>query len=257
MYDELQPTQQLLLTLIQEHRFLTTHQLERSNQHLYGNRRSANRQTMRHLNTLKEQKLVTSLERRVGGWQGGSAVTIWTLTSKGLHYLTGKHGGRVRPHHYSTTFLEHLLAVAEVRVSLDEHLSHAPGIDIQVQIEPACWRTYLDANGMTSRLKPDLAFTVTTADFVDHYFVEVDRATENPGRVIRKCWQYETYRRTGIEQKRLGVYPLVVWVVPSAGRAQQLTEAITGEPKLPGELFAVITPEELPALARDGPGSHT
>lgn len=106
---------------------------------------------------------------------------------------------------------------------------------------------------MTTTLKPDLALRVTTTDFVDHYFIEVDRATENPGRVIRKCWQYETYRRAGGEQKHIGVFPLVIWVVPNLGRAQQLSQAISVEPKLPKELFAVVTHEQLASLIRDGP----
>ena len=251
--DSLQPTEQHFLDLLREHRFLTTHQLGRLARNQYGNHRSAKRQTLRHLDSLQDQKLVTALERRVGGWQGGSAVTIWTLTTKGLRRLTGKRTGRIRPHHYSTTFLEHLLAVAEVRVSLEETTGQTPGLEVSLQTEPGCWRTYLDGAGMTATLKPDLALRVTTTDFVDHYLIEVDRATENPGRVIRKCWQYETYRRTGAEQKQIGVFPLVVWVVPNLGRAQQLSQAISVEPKLPSQLFTVVTHEQLASLIRDGP----
>lgn len=256
MDNSLQPTEQLFLDLLHDHRFLTTHQLARLFRHQFGNRRSAKRQTLRHLDSLREQRLVTALERRVGGWQGGSAVTIWTLTTKGLRLLTGKRTGRIRPHHYSTTFLEHLLAVAEVRVLLEETTHQTPGLEALVETEPRCWRTYLGSAGMATTLKPDLALGVTTTDFVDYYFVEVDRATENPGRVIRKCWQYETYRRTGAEQKQLGVFPLVVWVVPNLGRAEQLRQAISTEPKLPGQLFIVITHEHLSSLIRDGPNPH-
>ena len=253
MDNSLQPTEQLFLDLLHDHRFLTTHQLARLARHQFGNRRSAKRQTLRHLDSLHDRKLVTALERRVGGWQGGSAVTIWTLTTKGLRLLTGKRTGRIRPHHFSTTFLEHLLAVAEVRVSLEETTCQTPGLEVSLQTEPGCWRTYLDGAGMTATLKPDLALRVTTTDFVDHYLIEVDRATENPGRVIRKCWQYETYRRTGAEQKQIGVFPLVVWVVPNLGRAQQLSQAISVEPKLPSQLFTVVTHEQLASLIRDGP----
>ncbi|GAA3587334.1 hypothetical protein GCM10022198_08630 [Klugiella xanthotipulae] len=247
------PIHDTLLALIQEHRFATTKQLVRFTRHEYSSTRSATRQTLRHLQQLHRQYVITSLERRVGGWQGGSQVTIWTLTTTGLRHVgLAAPGRRRRPHHHSTTFLEHQLAVTETRAAL--HEARQGGLEIEVSGEPECWRRYLAAAGTTLTLKPDLAVTVTSNDYVDRYFFEIDRATENPARVIRKCWQYEQYRRSGTEQQHTdGVYPFVVWIVPHAPRKRQLLSAIASEPKLPRELFAVITPSELTALIRDGP----
>lgn len=220
----------------------------------YGNQRSALRQTLRHLNALLEQQLVVQLERRVGGWQGGSAVTIWTLTTKGLRHLTGS-SNRLRPLHHSTTFLEHLLAISETRVILHE-ATELHNLHIRIESEPHCWRAYLDAQGQTTTLKPDLALTVLSEQFMDRYFFEIDRATENPARVIRKCWQYAHHRRSGAEQEQHEVYPAVLWLVPHSKRKEQLLRGIAVEPRLPRELFTVITPDELTTLIKNGPGGN-
>lgn len=251
MVDQAHPIYTQLLALIGEYRFVTTHQLTRLTTHLYGSRRSAIRQTLRHLRELRQRHLITKLERRVGGWQGGSQVAIWTLTTKGHRQLTGSRS-RLRPHHFSTTFLEHSLAVTETRVLLHESAEQLQ-LQIMVQSEPSCWRRYLDAYGNTVMLKPDLAVTVTSEAYVDRYFIEVDRATENPARVVRKCWQYVQYRRSGAEQGGHGVYPAVVWLVPNEQRKQQIARSLAAEPKLPRELFQILTASELLPLVRDGP----
>ncbi|MCS4275133.1 hypothetical protein M2390_000291 [Mycetocola sp. BIGb0189] len=251
MSADLQPIHMQLLQLLQDHRFATSHQLVRLTQHLYGNRRSAIRQTSRHLSELHRQQYVVRLERRIGGWQGGSAVSIWTLSTKGIRHLNGT-ARRIRPHHHSTTFLQHHLAITETRVVLHEAARQYQR-ELEVQLEPDCWRHFLSNHGTKTILKPDLAVTVTSSDYVDRYFIEVDRATENPARVIRKCLHYEHYRRSGTEQELHGVYPAVVWIVPHQERKSKLLRALDTEPKLPRHLFTVITPNELSALIRDGP----
>ncbi|MGO2140781.1 MAG: replication-relaxation family protein [Leucobacter sp.] len=219
--------------------------------HLYGNRRSAIRQTSRHLRELHRRNFLVRLERRVGGWQGGSQVSIWTLSTKGMRHINGSTK-RVRPHHHTTTFLHHHLAVTETRVVLHE-ASRRFQRELDVQVEPNCWRRYPSSSGVTTTLKPDLAATITSDDYVDRYFIEVDRDTENPARVITKCWHYLRYQRSGLEQREYGVYPAVVWLVPREARKQQLVKAIISEPGLPRDLFTVITLAELHLLVRDGP----
>ena len=88
------PMQARLLALVAAHRFATTTQLARLTALEYASSASALRQTQRHLASLAQQRLLTSLERRVGGWQGGSAVTIWAATTRGhrLFFFTGGVG---------------------------------------------------------------------------------------------------------------------------------------------------------------------
>lgn len=246
------PAYRTLLAYLLEFRFATTEQLARLTEHDYGSRRSAIRQTTRHLNTLENQGVVLRLDRRVGGWQGGSAPAIWALTTSGYRTVTGEGKKRQRPHLISTTFLEHLLAISETRVTATETIRGIPDVHLGIQAEPVCWRTYLGPHGQQLTLRPDLRLTVTSAEYRDSYFIEVDRATENPARVIAKCWQYVQYRRTGAEQKVDGIFPAVLWIVPSHKRREQLRSHLQ-EAELPQGMFHVLTLTDLPEIIRDGP----
>lgn len=245
------PVHHELLVLLLEYRFVTTDQLARLTAGHYGSGRSARRQTNRHLAALTHQGQIHCLNRRVGGWQGGSAAAVWTLTTTGHRQLTGSTQ-RQRPRLLSTGFLAHSLAVTETHVLITEH-ARATGAVVSAQPEPLCWRSYLDVTGMRVALKPDLAATISTPEFTDRYFIEVDRATENPARVIRKCQQYATYRRLGVEQERHGAFPLVVWIVPTSQRREQLQRHLAEQERLPGHLFQVVTPAEFVPLLQGGP----
>jgi hypothetical protein len=246
------PTHRTLLQVLLELRFATTEQLARITASKYGSKRSAIRQTTRHLTALENHGLLLRLERRVGGWQGGSTPTIWALTTSGHRAITGQGGGRQRPQLISTTFLEHLLAIAESRIIAVETVRTIPDASLIVQTEPACWRSYLGPHGQQLTVRPDLHLTVITSRYTDRYFVEVDRATENPARVIATCWQYLHYRRTGAEQKARGVFPAVLWIVPTQKRREQLRTHIAAA-DLPAGMFQVLTQADLPELLREGP----
>lgn len=246
------PTHRTLLQFLLELRFATTEQLARLTISEYGSRRSAIRQTTRHLTALEKPGLVLRLERRVGGWQGGSAPTIWALTTSGHRAITGQSGGRQRPQLISTTFLEHLLTIAETRIVAAETARAVTGASLTVQTEPTCWRSYLGPHGQQLTLRPDLHLTVTTSEYTDNYFVEVDRATENPARVIATCWQYVRYRRIGTEQKARGAFPAVLWIVPTENRREQLRTHIAAA-ELPAGMFHVLTLTDLPEVIHDGP----
>jgi len=247
------PARTRILRFLCEHRYATTKQLARLAADDYTSPRSALRQTSRHLTALSEAGMVTHLERRVGGWQGGSTQSIWALTTTGHHTLTRTRASRQRPHLVSTTFLDHLLAISEVRVTVEETTRSLPGAQCAVQTEPLCWRTHLGPHGQQVTLRPDLALTVTTPEFEDRYFLEVDRATENPARVITTCQRYQHYRHTGMEQSHGGVFPAVIWIVPTHTRARQLTTAIQADPRIDRPLFTVTTLSDLPDLIRNGP----
>ncbi|KAB1658171.1 replication-relaxation family protein [Pseudoclavibacter sp. CFCC 11306] len=233
-------------------RFATTTQLARDTADLYRNARTGVRQTIRHLHSLENHGIIQHLERRVGGWQGGSSVTIWALTTTGARLTTGTRA-RQRPGLLSTTFLEHQLAITEIRIRLAEITQTTGQTIAQLQGEPDCWRTYPAASGMQRTLRPDLAATITSQQFTDHYFFEADRATENPARVMRTCWQYAAYKTTGREQHATGIYPAVIWLTPTAERREQLQRYIDHEHGLPSYLFRVITMDGLETLIRNGP----
>ena len=129
-----------------------------------------------------------------------------------------------------------------------------PGLSVStVEFEPACWRPYLDRHGTTKTLKPDMFLQVASQEYLDSYYIEVDQATENPKRIIRKSMTYQAWQHTGRDQERLGVFPKVVWVTPSEHRADQLIRHLAADEHLRQDLFQVLTLAGLPKLILDGP----
>ena len=253
------PMQARLLALVANHRFATTTQLARLTALEYASSASALRQTQRHLASLAQQRLLTSLERRVGGWQGGSAVTIWAATTRGQRLVAADEGEEVprrqRPREVSTTFLDHLLAITEVRTSIEEAVRQEADTEAAVALEPDCWRTALSPSGQPQVLRPDLAVTVTSPAYEDRYLIEVDRATENPGRVIATCWRYQEHQAASSQASDGGVFPLVVWLVPGDHRRHRLERAIAHSTGLLRDLFRVIRLDQLPTLIHGGPAA--
>ena len=254
------PMQARLLALVAAHRFATTTQLARLTAPEYASPASALRQTQRHLASLAQQRLLTSLERRVGGWQGGSAVTIWAATTRGHRRVAAENGEdeevprRQRPREVSTTFLDHLLAITEVRTSIEEAVHQETDTEVAVALEPDCWRTALSPSGQVQVLRPDLAVTITSPAYEDRYLIEVDRATENPGRVIATCWRYQEHQATS-QASDGDVFPLVVWLVPTDRRRHRLERAIAHSTGLLRDLFRVIRLDQLPTLIHGGPAA--
>ena len=252
------PMQARLLALVAAHRFATTTQLARLTALEYASSASALRQTQRHLANLAQQRLLTSLERRVGGWQGGSAVTIWAATTRGHRLVATGEGDEVprrqRPREVSTTFLDHLLAITEVRTSIEEAVRQEADTEATVALEPDCWRTALSPSGQPQVLRPDLAVTITSPAYEDRYLMEVDRATENPGRVIATCWRYQEHQATSAQASD-DVFPLVVWLVPTDRRRHRLERAIAHSTGLLRDLFRVIRLDQLPTLIHGGPAA--
>ena len=253
------PMQARLLALVAAHRFATTTQLARLTALEYASSASALRQTQRHLANLAQQRLLTSLERRVGGWQGGSAVTIWAATTRGQRLVATDEGEgevprRQRPREVSTTFLDHLLAITEVRTSIEEAVRQEADTEAAVALEPYCWRTALSPSGQPQVLRPDMAVTITSPAYEDRYLMEVDRATENPGRVIATCWRYQEHQATS-QASDGDVFPLVVWLVPTDRRRHRLERAIAHSAGLLRDLFRVIRLDQLPTLIHGGPAA--
>ena len=62
--------------------------------------------------------------------------------------------------------------------------------------------------------------------------------------VVKQCHQYETYRRSGREQERLGTFPLVIWFVNDESRLQRLYDAIAAARDLDQALFRGVLEAE-------------
>lgn len=250
-----------VLESVATNRFLTSHQIRRTHFADHATKAASTRSTNRALARLAGLGLVAHLARRIGGTRAGSGSHVWTLTEAGVRLLraTGDIEGlpvRLRAHEPTSTFLEHTLAIAEVCLRLSEADRDGGFSLVELLREPECWKAYSGRHGDVIHLRPDLSAVTVTGDYEDHWFFEVDRNTEPPSRIIRKCQTYEAYRQTGAEEKRVGVFPAVVWVTPSAKRAATLQDHIAKAPELSRGVFAVVQIDDLPALVGAGIGSR-
>jgi len=257
--DQLSARDLRVLKSVGENRFLTTNHLERLHFSDHASSLSGSRSCRRVLRRLHELKLLSSLPRRVGGFGAGSGSSIWFLSAAGKRILALRRGdgtalSAARVREPSVRFVAHSLGIADVRVRLAEAARVGAFGLAGVEIEPDCWRQYLGAHAVRETLKPDLAVTTTSPDgeFEDRWFVEVDLGTEHLPTVIRKCQQYETYRRTGDEQHRHGVFPIVVWLTRDVLRAEKISAAIRAARSLDRLLYRVVTTEQLVGLVAGG-----
>jgi hypothetical protein len=195
----------------------------------------------RVIKRLADNGLLVRVDRRVGGFGGGSSTSIWRLSAAGYRLVSG--GARVRIKLPSDRFLDHRLAVADCYALLVGQANAAVIELVEFSPEPASWRSCLGPNGAAETVKPDAHFITATADYEDHWFCEVDRGTESLPTIRAKCAQYLRYRRTGKEQQANGLFPVVLWVTPTEQRAEQLRGIVTGLPDAPAGMFRVTTSE--------------
>ena len=249
-----------VLELLHEHRFLTTtHLYVLLFEEKHANEGTGLRVCRRILARLHRHHLIDQLPRRVGGYGAGSSAGVWFLTPTGqrLRSLARGDGANLPPARVrdpSTRFVAHTLAVADVRVRIHQAARTGRFAVRSLETEPQCWRPYLGLHGVREILKPDLALTTVSADgqYEDSWFIEVDLGTEHLPTVLGKCAQYETYRRTGTEQARCGVFPLVVWITTTPERAEKLRAGIHRTRSLDNALHRVITSDQLADLITGG-----
>jgi hypothetical protein len=244
-----------ILQSLQSFRLLTTAQIRRLHFAIgHATAAAAAGAVMRVLTRLEERKLVTRLGRRIGGVRAGSSGITWQLGSAGERLLRTMHGEAKRRRYVepSPAFTAHTLAVAELAVGLRE-LENQGSIELlTVDPEPSCWRSFMGLHGVVEWLRPDLYVVTASSDFEDHWFCEVDLASEHPPVVVRKAKLYQRYAATGAHQADHGLFPAVIWVVPCVVRQQALQAALAADRSLQSGLFQVITTDQLPGLVISG-----
>lgn len=231
-----------ILTNVAEYRLLCTRQVEALHfpPTSFSSALSAARCARRVLARLNRDRLLVRLERRVGGVRAGSAGFIHALGPVG-HRLLAIDGPRPRLREPSQPFVAHTLAVSQLVVDLMLVERSGRVRIIERQAEPECWRL-LPGHGR-AMLRPDLFLAIAAGDVELRWFVEVDRGTAHLPTLLRKCGLYETYYRSGVEQATHGVFPRVLWIVPTSARLSRLTDAIAEERELTNALFSVATTE--------------
>jgi hypothetical protein len=197
------------------------------------------RTTRRVLARLATLDVLARLQRRVGGPLGpGSDDYTYVLGLAGQRLARSRGwlppGRGRRPAEFGLTFLAHRLAVSELHARIIEG-ARAGRFEIEaLTTEPDCWRSF----GSGVYLKPDSYVRVATPDYLHANFAEVDLATESSSAIERKMRQYLAYYASGREADP---FPRVVFIVPSAVRAEVLLEVAGRLPADAWRLFRVTT----------------
>ncbi len=228
---ELSERRWALLRAVAELRLVTGGQLRRR---FYGAGPSAARLARIDLAWLHHRRILHRLERRIGGVRAGSTGFVYALDGIGrrLLELAGGDGVSRAVSRYEPTvgFVDHALAVSEVWAGVHEYLSDPWTGDARASVdfrgEPASWRTYLDALGAETTLKPDAELRLTRGGYVEHVWIEVDRATERRTTLQRKLSAYVAYFHTGQEQAQTGLFPVTAWLTTSDTRVSVIEEVI-------------------------------
>jgi hypothetical protein len=203
---------------------------------------AATRARQRVLARLCRDRLLTPLERRVGGVRAGSAGLVLALGPVGQRVLISG-GPRRRAYEPTMRFFDHTLAIAQLAVDLTLAARHGLVELLALQAEPESWREFAAMSGRRW-LRPDAFVVVGNREYELRWFIEVDRASESLPVIVRKCRLYADYYQSGTEQAKHGVFPRVCWVVPDGPRAERLREAIARERRLPEGLFVVTTSDQ-------------
>lgn len=233
---------------VHEHRFLIASQIEALHFADHATADAGARICRRVLARLATERLLTRLHRRVGGVRAGSASFVYALGPIGRRLL-GEERRLTEP---SPLFLDHTLAVAEAHIEL-VRAERAGRLElVEVEVEPACWRRYTGPGGATEVLRPDLYVITRHGEFEDCWFVEIDRGTESPAAIGRKCRAYQASWGTGREQEQHGAFPRVLWVAPDEPRARRIEKVIRGARNLKRELFRTTTAESFTELIVGG-----
>ncbi len=246
-----------IFSMLNRLRYLKTNQIQR----LFFDDQSHTKRamlsaTMRTLNRLERYGLITHLTRQFSGFNHGSSGKVWHMTEAGLRLLAfgrDMENKRTRTMEPSQTFLRHTLAVSECFVQIAEICRSDNTLSIKtLDTEPIGWRAYKKDEKDYS-LRPDLYAEIVNGKYEDRWFIEMDLDTESTTDIAEKCRRYQHYCQAGVEQKATGVFPLVLWIVPTEDRRQKMIEAIrlSFGNRYP-HMHYVITPEMLNTTIKDG-----
>jgi hypothetical protein len=210
---------------------------------------AAARAGRRALKRLSNQRILDPLaDRARGGVRGGSATLIYKVGVAGIELLAA---GGVHQRRLGTPgerYIAHTLSVTELVVQL--HAADVQG-DLELigwQTEPTCWRPFLGSMGARQILKPDLFIRIGAGPLEDRWFIECDLGSENRGALQTKIHRYLAYARSGTEQQQHGIFPRVLFAVPTAHRATQIKAVIGKLPQPDQAMFAVCLMDEMVAF---------
>jgi hypothetical protein len=188
----------------------------------------------RVLGRLTKERVLQTLERRIGGVRAGSAGLVFALDAAGVR-LMAEDGRPGRPNLPGERYLRHVLAVSQLYVDLLERARERElRLDV-FQAEPASW--WRDGRG--GWLKPDGYAHVSNKEHTDHWWIECDLDTEHLPTLRRKFMTYLDFYHQG-QLGPQGIMPWVLITVPDAKRYSDIVRLISQLPSQADQLFTVV-----------------
>ncbi len=187
------------------------------------------------------------LERRFLGLYADkmNSPILYVLDKRGAEVLQGQRGSEVewskRTKAVTITFLEHTLAINQVRVAVAKACQENAGFELirwqgENELKGDYERVTIRSDSGRSvnvSLIPDSYFVVQTPKGVAHFFLELDRGTMTTKRFKTKILAYQAYYGSGAYQRRYETRSLrvltVTTSVPRAEHLKQLTEQAGGK----------------------------
>lgn len=188
---------------------------------------------------LVDARALQALPRRMGGAKRGSDHHIYALDTAGVRLMRQRQGlsGAARPQRRSlpgAQVLPHVLAVSELYVRLVE-ASRAHGFTVAAfAAEPASW--WRAESGTV--IKPDAYAELAAHGYGDHWWIEVDRATESVPTVMRQLAVYLDFAARG-QAGPAEVIPRVLVTVPTNARCAALSAALSRLDGVPDHFITI------------------
>jgi hypothetical protein len=207
--------------------------------------RAAEILTAQRLQRLRRAGLTTAFLRRPSDRRPGRPGYLHALTVDGRVLVGGRYSiGGERPRKSwrpGDQFIAHRLGITELLVRLVAR-GRAGGPTVrEFQAEPDSWRTYTGSDGERVVIRPDALVRLVQADTEISWFIEIDKGTEPARTLAAKAQAYRNYELSGVEQRRHGVFPGVMFVVLDGSRRRVVERVIARQPDSARSLFAVAT----------------
>jgi hypothetical protein len=199
----------------------------------------------RVLRRLVQWQVLIVLPRRIGGASRGSSSSVYALGATGARLCAERQGAtmaqkRVRhPSAPTERSVRHTLAVTDLYVHVVELARKQSAHLVVFEAEPASWWP----NGLGGFIKPDAYACLTRGTVREHWWVEVDLATESLPTIKRKLLTYLDF----VERGQLGPGNLVPRVLLSCltpSRCAALRSVIVKLPPPTAELFVALADHE-------------
>ena len=238
-----------ILAAVNELRLLSGQQIERLffSDLAQGRSRIASRS--RVLQRLVAWRVLTPLPRRIGGAGRGSTALAFALDSIGQRLmrerlLTADTPPRVRrPGLPTERTVRHILAVSEACISLSELAREQDFAVEEFHAEPGSWWS----DGLGSWLKPDAYARLARRGVRDHWWLEIDLATESLPAFSRQLETYLDFLNRG----QLGpgkIMPRVAIATTTPGRHAAITAVVNRLPQPAIGLFSIVQTHELASV---------